>query len=206
MFYAVCSESSSSSTLISITSGCLVFLHIARSASGPHIEGWTMIGEPHDAQASSPALSPASLLTGASSSSLAALAVALLLRLVGLAFFFVGLSSPALSVAATSMRVSVLSLTSLDVNSVCGLTGLALATTGLLLASRGDGNSISIFGILRRRGVARAVRQGSSPGDDRCWLWHSERSRAQRCWRTSPCRSKRTCQCCSVVYGSAHTG
>ena len=116
-----------------------------------------MIGEPHDAQASSPALSPDSLLTGASSSSLAALVAALPLRLAGLALFFVGLSSPALSVAAASMPVSVLSLTFFDVKLICGLTGLALATTRLFLAGWGDRNSVSIFGILSRRGVVRGV-------------------------------------------------
>ena len=151
------SRLSLSSTLVSITSGFSGFLHIAISALGQHIKRWTMIGEPHDAQASPLALSPASLLTGESSSSLAALAVSLLLRLVGLAFFFVGLSSPALSVAVASMPVSVLRPTSLDVSSICGLTGLALATTSLLLAGRGDGNSVPIFGVLSRRGVARGV-------------------------------------------------
>lgn len=41
-----------------------------------------------------------------------------------------------------------------------GLTGLALAATSLLLAGRSDGNSISIFGSLRRRGVARGLLLG----------------------------------------------
>lgn len=60
--------------------------------------------------------------------------------------------------------MSALDLTSHDVEAVCQLTGLALATISLLLAGRSDSNSVSIFGSLGRRGIAR----GLLFGEDLC--------------------------------------